>query len=277
MAKETARPRLKSAASSQPERGTSYAATLVRGLAVLRCFDDTNDDLGVSEIARMVGIPQPTVWRLCRTLEAEGYLVVDRSGKRFRPGLAVLGLGFSAINRIGLTEYARPALTDLAAEFHSVAGIAVPERLVMRYIQRQQAPDAMLSFNIRVGRTLPISTSSAGWAYLAALDEDRRNAVIRNLKKEQAELWKHGSGAFQSALAGFRDTGVIVNIDTFYPGLTSVSVPLISPTTQAFYAVYCTGLSSILTRKTVIGKLSPRLKAMAGELRLALASEESLG
>lgn len=264
-------------ASARGKGAPTYAATLLRGLAVLRCFDHGSDSLSASEIARMVGIPQPTVWRLCRTLEAEGYLMADGSGKRFRPGLAVLGLGLSAISRIGLTEYARPALGALAAEFHSVAGIAVPERLVMRYVQRQQAPDAALSFNIRVGRTLPIATSAAGWAYLAALDDEARRVLMHDLKKEQAALWKRGGPAFQAALAGFRLSGVIVNTDTFYPGLTSVSLALVSPHSRSLYALYCTGMSAILTPKVVATRLTPRLRALAAELKLALAADESLG
>lgn len=256
--------------------GVAYAATLVRGLSVLRCFDQSNGDLGVSDIVRITKIPQPTVWRLCRTLEAEGFLVADESGTRFRPGLAVLGLGFAALGAMGLPEFARPDLARIAADFHSVAGLAVPEGLQMRYIQRQQAPDAVLTFNIRLGRTLPVSISSSGWAYLAALDDKTRAATVRKLAREQTTLWNRAEADFEIALKAFRQTGIMVNVDTFYPGLTSVAVPIVSPRTNAVYAVYCTGLSSILTRKVVANELGRRLGDLAATLHAAMSVNPAL-
>jgi len=77
--------------------GQPLVTGLLRGLAVLRCFDHGRERLGSSEIARMTGLPQPTVWRLCKTLEHGGYLTADPDGSRFRPGLSILTLGYSAL------------------------------------------------------------------------------------------------------------------------------------------------------------------------------------
>src|ERR1700674_743687 len=86
---------------------------LVRGLQVLRCFDYGRKSLGSSEIARLTRLPQPTVWRLCKTLEREGYLVAE-GGARYRPGLAILTLGYAALGTLDFAEMARPELQAIA-------------------------------------------------------------------------------------------------------------------------------------------------------------------
>ena len=53
--------------------GTAVFA-LRRGLSILDAFSSDRDDLGVNEIARIVGMHKSTVSRLCSTLENAGYL-----------------------------------------------------------------------------------------------------------------------------------------------------------------------------------------------------------
>ncbi len=56
-------------------RPRHFVTALARGLDVLGCFTPERPVLGASEIARMLGLPQPTVWRLCFTLIELGHLV----------------------------------------------------------------------------------------------------------------------------------------------------------------------------------------------------------
>src|SRR5580704_13433186 len=72
------------------KKTTFPSSPLLRGLSVLRSFNETNDALSVTDLAKMTGIPQPTVWRFCRSLESAGYLVTDSGKTLFRPGLALL-------------------------------------------------------------------------------------------------------------------------------------------------------------------------------------------
>lgn len=258
--------------AEKPE--AEYSSTLMRGLAVLKCFSQSSEALTASDIARMTGIPQPTVWRFCKALQSGGYLVVDRLGTRFRPGIAVLNLGFSAIGRYGLAELARPYLMQLAIDFKAVSGVAVPDDGSVRYIQRHQAPDAAMTYNIKVGWTLPFLKTSSGWAFLAIMSETEREKTIDALKEKDTDTWAIVERPFRKALEAFPRTGVMVTVDILYPGLTSVALPLVNADTNSQYAIYCTGMTSMLSRKVIDDKLVPRLKSVSQTLRPALASEE---
>ena len=52
-------------------------------MSVLRCFDALHTQLGTTEIAHMTKLPQPTVWRLCYTLQQLGYLVQAPDSDKF--------------------------------------------------------------------------------------------------------------------------------------------------------------------------------------------------
>src|SRR5258706_5406105 len=105
--------------SSRLSRGKAPAVTaLLRGLEVLRCFDYERKSLGSSEIARLTGLAQPTVWRLCKTLEQEGYLAAEPGGTRFSPGLADLTPGYAAPGRLDPARLPPPRPPSHAGPFH---------------------------------------------------------------------------------------------------------------------------------------------------------------
>ena len=60
-------------AESRAERSDTVSA-LERGISVLRCFSEERPVLGHADVARMTGIPRPTVNRLVATLLSMGML-----------------------------------------------------------------------------------------------------------------------------------------------------------------------------------------------------------
>lgn len=225
--------------------GQPLVTGLLRGLAVLRCFDHGRERLGSSEIARMTGLPQPTVWRLCKTLEHGGYLIADPDGARFRPGLSILTLGYSALDTLELSELARPVLQDIATRFQGAASLSTNEHTSMLYLQRCEAPQSFLNVNLRVGSEVPIINSGTGWAYLAGLAPAAQKQMLQDCRKADPALYRKYEKPALAAIAEYAKEGYVTNIDVFFPGLSTVSVPLGTPTLQATYALNCTSASSV--------------------------------
>jgi DNA-binding IclR family transcriptional regulator len=248
----------------------TVSSPLLRGLSILKCFNETNEALSVTDIARMTGIPQPTVWRFCQTFRSGGYLTTDADKTRFRPGLALLGLGFAAISHFNPSDHARRYLVELAGRFKVVAGLTSREGLRMRIVDRHQDADAVLSYNSRIGATLPMATTASGWAYLASLDAAGRVRLIAEIAREQPDLWKMALPAFNKALARYQREGVIVSAGPIERGLTTVAVPIASPGSAAIYPLYCSAISSALPAELIKRELAPMMKKVAEELRVVL-------
>ena len=95
------------ARARKPATDRQFVTAVGRGLAVLRCFDAQHVQLGTTEIAQMTRMPQPTVWRLCYTLQQLGYLVQSPDNPdELRIGMAVLGLGQSSLRSPEISEMA---------------------------------------------------------------------------------------------------------------------------------------------------------------------------
>lgn len=247
--------------------GQPLVMGLLRGLAVLRCFDHGRERLGSSEIARMTGLPQPTVWRLCKTLQHGGYLIADPDGARFRPGLSILTLGYSALDTLELAELARPLLQEVAARFQGAASLSTRDGVSMLYLQRCEAPQLFLNVNLRVGSEVPIINSGTGWAYLAGLEPALRRQVLQECRKADPALYRVSEKPALAALADFEKDGYVTNIDVFFPGLSTVSVPLGTPVLQAPYVLNCTSASPMLASAATRQQAGEALVRAAQQLR----------
>lgn len=217
--------------------------SLLRGLDVLKCFTQERRSLNGSELAKLIGIPQPTVWRLCKVLESQGYLVAEPDG-RYRPGLAVLNLGYSALNTLNIGDLARPQLQTIADSVAGTAGVTTPEGTSMLFLQRCEARGAVLNYNMAGGVMVPIGNSASGWAYLALLDAETRADVLSGLEERDPSHAAVAAKHFPPALKSYEKLGYIVNTGVFYPGLTSLAVPFRSSRRGSIYVVSCTAMSA---------------------------------
>ena len=84
-----------------------------RAIAIMHCFREDAKPLGVSEIARSVGLNISTAHRLMRALVTAGFLEQDPVTERYRLGIEIAVLGQRALEQAGY-HLAKPVLSRLA-------------------------------------------------------------------------------------------------------------------------------------------------------------------
>lgn len=239
---------------------------LLRGLSVLRCFGSGRSALGSSDIARMTGLPQPTVWRICKTLESQGYLTLEQDGTRYRPGAAVLTLGYAALESLDLSELSKPSLQDIANRIRGASGLSIRERQTMLLVQRCEAQGARITYNMRIGDTLPMLTSASGWAHLVALPSRERSELIAQLERADPDAAKVAAKPMKAAFDAFEKTGYILNSGILFPGLVSVAVPFTSRRRGAKYVISCSAANVVFGTRSLHESVGKAISRIAKEL-----------
>lgn len=222
----------------------------------------------------MLGLPQPTVWRLCRTMTKLGYLAGD-GDDRLRPALPALRLGYTVLSDMNVAELARPHLQDLADELGGAAGLAVRDGADMRFVQRCES-DSQLLMSLRIGSRVPVATSALGWAYLAGLPSDEREAVIEDVKPDR-RVWKATEAPFRRGLKEYGRKGFILNDGVFHPGYNTVAVPVLGPDRRPAFALNCGGAVSAAPLAQLRTQIGPRLRSLADLLESIISSPGGTG
>lgn len=256
-----------------PAKDRQYVTALARGLEVLRCFDANRPSLGTAEIARLTGLPQPTVWRLCHTLIEEGYLVqLDRKDK-LRPGIPVLSLGYAAIAATPIAELARADMQDIANRHQGAVSLGTRDGDGMIYLQRCQGSRIILK-DMGVGSRVPVLSSATGWAYIAGLRPREREVLFEELRRADPVRFEQFMPAIAVALQGYEETGYVINIGSMHAQINSIAVPVSSHDGSVLLSLSSGGINELFNASK-LKAVGADLKQLAVQLGAALTAQKA--
>ena len=217
------------AATSRTSVGR-HSQSLERGLAILSSFTASQSLLGISELARMLGLNRSTTHRYVSTLVALGYLEQDAATRRYRLGPRVIDLGLSAINSMEVREISLPHLQQLSDETGHTVNMAILDGVDIVYVERCRSSRhgrREIDLNLHVGSRLPAYCTSMGKVLLAFLPDERGAEALAKL-----QLTKRGPNTITSRAALRAELGQVcargyaVNNEELAHGLRSVAVPV---------------------------------------------------
>ena len=108
-----------------PERPQYQVSTLTKALDTLEALAKTNVDVGLTELAKRIGLSPPTLFRILSTLQARGYVQKNIHLSQYRLGLKTWEIGIAAIRRLTIREVAHPWLEQLMRETNETTHLAV--------------------------------------------------------------------------------------------------------------------------------------------------------
>lgn len=257
-------------ATASPNERQQVTA-LARGLQILQCFTTTRKQLGSAEIARITGLPQATAWRLCQTLLRAGFLSASLGSQRLQLGSSALALGLAASAAFDILEVVRPRMQELADRFNTSVSVAGRDGADMVYLQRCVA-EAMLGMNLQRGSRISLVKTALGWAYLTALAERVRSAVLRDIRRTDPANWPAVEHQLERALRQQERKGFVICKGLAHRGIIAIAVPIISATSSQVLAINCSAQTSDFTVKQLEIEIAPRLKDLARTIGGALSS-----
>jgi DNA-binding IclR family transcriptional regulator len=232
---------------------------LERGLKILRLFNRTRRAISPPDMARELGIPRSTVFRLVQTLEEMGFLERVENGRDYALGAAVLTLGFEYLGSLDLVELANPVLARLRDQTGCSSHLAIRRGTDAIYLSRHASRSA-ISSSVNVGTALPAHATVMGRVMLADLAE----AELRALYAGQAltrftDQTPTSLAALCALLAADRQRGYAVSTAFFERGVSAVAAPVRDRTGRTVAAVNVTAVDAALDLRRLDGEIKDRV------------------
>lgn len=243
---------------------------LARGLAILRAYQLDQTLLGNIEIAKITGLPKPTVSRLTFTLTQLGYLRYREEFGKYELAAGVVGLAYPYLATRALPSIARPLMVQLAAQTHTNIGLGVHENLSVLYLEYalgERNPNRRQ----RVGFRVPLIRTAMGRACIAALDGRERERLYAQLSQHYPDEWADLHLQLDDAVAQVEARGYCIAARTFQQNTISVAVPFLDNDGRTVMAFNSQGAASAQT-PAVLAKNGKRLLALADQVRARMAS-----
>ncbi|ALX83126.1 IclR family transcriptional regulator [Achromobacter denitrificans] len=241
-----------------------FITALARGLEVLRCFRPGVAALGNLDLARLTGLPKPTISRITYTLTELGYLRYHPDTGKYSPGYGVLALGFGLLAGLEVRELAKASMTDLARETGGAVALGAFDGDAMTYVEAIHGSSA-LYLRLPVGYRASLD-SAMGRAYLASLPAAACADVLERLGPAAP-----AAAAIERARAELVDTGCCFAIGEWQSGINAVAVPFASVTGEGVFVMSCGGPEALLPESALRGQVAPALRAAIAGLAGASA------
>jgi IclR family KDG regulon transcriptional repressor len=137
-------------------------------LDILESFTKTEEELGVTELSKRLGLHKNNVFRLLATLEHRGYIEQNKTTEYYRLGPKTLQIGSIFIEQRECRRQARPILENLAAVSGETAVVAVLRADKVIYMDSVETGRTVRAVS-RIGALLPAHCTAVGKSQLAAL------------------------------------------------------------------------------------------------------------
>jgi IclR family acetate operon transcriptional repressor len=154
----------------EEEQGRSRSS-LVRALSVVNVIAErAPETLGVSTIARALGLPKGVAHRILKELVANDFLAFDDGSKRYRLGPGALSVGLAALRALDVPAVAHRYLVRLVEQTGETATLSVRQGASRIYIDQVLSPHE-IRMSVSLGTTHPLHAGSSSKAILAALSD----------------------------------------------------------------------------------------------------------
>lgn len=200
-----------------------FAGTLAKGLMILQTFVQDPRAHANSEFADRLGLPRPTVSRLCRSLQALGFLDHDDRLDRYFIGPAAVALGYPYVINTPLLPQLRPAMQNLADRFEGAVSVGVTMGLDVVYVETCAHEQGTLK-RPGVGAVRGIVETAMGRAWLAQLTATERNRLLARAKQERPGEYERSTEGLKDSIANYAKRGFSINMGDAGLGVLAVGV-----------------------------------------------------
>lgn len=137
-------------------------------------------DVGVSELARSLGLSKAVVHRVVRTLVASGFFSFDEKLRRYRLGPGAVSVGLAALAQIEVPKVAQPYLERLVEQTGETATLSARYGDKRMYLSQVLSPQE-IRMSVQLGQLYPLHAGGSSKAILAALDAEQQRQYVHTV------------------------------------------------------------------------------------------------
>jgi len=225
-------------------KDTSIIQSLDKGLVLLETVEQAGAPVGLSELASRLGWDKATIHRLLATLERRGYLLRDRSTRRYALGLKIFGLYESVTRGFDIQQVSRPSLVKIAEQTGETAHLAVALSGRIVFIDRVASSES-LAVNTQIGAQEPMFCTALGRAILACLPEEELREHLPTPLPRYTRRTVSSITALRARLTVVRADGYAIDEEEYLPGIRCVASAILGHSGAPIAAI---GISGPATR-----------------------------
>ncbi len=217
--------------------------SLARGLQIIEKLAQSENGLGITEIADEYQLDKGNISRMMQTLVKYGFADKAKDGRKYVLGPQVVRLSRMLLMRTSLRDTAKEYLKQLVEKTGECSHLAILTQGQALYIDQEESPSSLRVYT-GIGTMAPLHCTALGKVFLAFADAQvtppLTSYTMRTIS-EQAMLDLH--------LDMVRKQGYAVDDEEYNHGVRCVAAPVYDYRNKCIAAIGISGPTSRLTHE----------------------------
>ena len=231
-------------------RSRGRLSSVAMALRLLKAFTEDEVEIGISHLARRLGVAKSTVHRLAVTLVSEGMLEQNSDNGKYRLGIALFRLGALVRHRMNVSSEARPHLFALRELTNETVHLAVLDGTEIMYVYNLESRQAV-RMQSHLGVRKPAYCTAEGQAILAFQPADLVDRVIDRGLVARTPQTVTDPGKLKKMLDLVRQRGCAIEDEESEVGMRCIAAPIRNDAGEVVAAVGVGGPVSRLSKKAI--------------------------
>lgn len=198
-----------------------FTLTLLKAIDILDCFEDDRQEIGIKEIAEMIGMPQSSVYRIIQSLEFIGMIFQNKENKKYRLGAKVMQMATKVNCLERLKAIAIKYMEQLNEECDENINLAIADCDEIINVHKVESSQ-LLRPNFVSGHKYSIYNTSLGKIFLANMSSSALQWVYEEHKSEIGKPYDE----FKYDVEQVKQSGYAIDDEEFNEGLRCVGAPI---------------------------------------------------
>ncbi len=234
-----------------PVRTRTRLSSVANAMRLIKIFSDENSEIGISDLAKHLGLAKSTAHRLAATLVEEGMLEQNAHDGKYRLGLALFELGSLVRRQMDITAEAKPFLKALAADTGETLHLAVLDRQAVLYINIIESQRA-IRMGYKIGTRAPLHCTAVGKVLIAFEPQEVIEAAIAHGLPRRTDGTITNPHAFRLELEAVRTRGYALEDEEIETGLRSIAAAVRNYSGRVIAAIGIAGPAHRMTKKVLL-------------------------
>ena len=242
--------RRKAAGRSEARARRRRLSSVATAIRLLKAFSEDEVEIGISALARRLGLAKSTVHRLAVTLVSEGLLEQDRENGKYQLGIALFRLGALVRRRMNVSNEARPYLYELREKINESVHLAILDETEIMYVYNLEGTHA-IRMRSDIGVRKPAYCTAEGQAMLAFAPSEVVARVIAAGLAACTPKTITSAEKFIKELGVTRQRGCAIEDEESELGMVCIAAPIRDDSGDVVAAVGIAGPVTRLSKKSI--------------------------
>ena len=236
--------------ATRPDRDSGRLSSVSTAIRLMKAFSEEQCEIGISEMAKRLGVAKSTVHRLAVTLVAENLLEQNPDTGKYRLGIALFRLGSLVRRRMDVFNEAKPLLRELREKVNETVHLAVLDGSDIMYVYNHESGQA-IRMRSDIGVRKPAYCTAEGQAILAFEQQEIVDRIISGGLAARTPQTITDGEQLKKVLQDIRVRGCAIEDEESEVGMRCIAAPLRDDSGEVVAAIGVGGPVSRLSKKTV--------------------------